>query len=87
MPNPAFGAASAGTATALGTPLICDPCAGSPTGANVSTFNIKTSGGTTILTGDVTNLAGSGSFRLSDLVINAGDRLVINSFTYTQPAS
>lgn len=87
LSSDAFAAAVTGVATANGLPLICDPCAGSPTAANVSTFNIKTSGGTTILTGDVTNLAGSGSFRLSDLLINAGDRLVINTFTYTQPAS
>lgn len=84
---PAFAAAVTGTATANGLPLICDPCAGSPTAAPVSTFEIRNSSSVLVLTGDVTNLAGSGSFRLSDLIINAGDRLVINTMTYTQPAS
>lgn len=50
-------------------------------------FQVKDSGGTVILTGTVsTTLVGTGDFQLSDTAFGAGDIVVINTMTYSQPA-
>jgi len=50
-------------------------------------FQIKNSGGTVILTGTVSTVGGGGDFELSDTAFGAGDIVVINTMTYSQPAT
>lgn len=78
--TPAFGAASAGTATANA--ITPDS---NTTGGTITKFVAKTSGGVAVFEGTV-GTSGS-DINLTSVVLAAGERLEVDSFTYTQPAS
>lgn len=76
-----FGTSSLGTATA--NPIPNDESTGAGT---VTQFRIKNLAGNILSSGSVSVIGGGGDFELSEVDFNTGDRLVINSLTYTQPA-
>lgn len=77
--DPAFGAATGGTATASA--ITSDTSA---TGGTVAKFVVKDSTGTQVFSGAVST---SGSdINLSSLSVGAGDTVSISSLTYTAPA-
>lgn len=76
--NPAFGAASGGTATANA--IASDTNAAGGTAAK---FTVRDRDNTTIFSGSVTTVGGGGDIELSSVVIGPGDTLAISSFTYT----
>lgn len=78
--DPAFGAASGGTATAS---AITDDT--NATGGTAATFTIFDSDGNPVLRGSV-GTSGE-DLNLSSVSIGAGDTVSITSFTVTQPAS
>jgi hypothetical protein len=78
--TPAFGASSGGTATAN----AITPDA-SVTGGTITKFVAKTSGNVAVFTGTA-GTSGS-DINLTSVVLAAGERLEVDSFTYTQPAS
>jgi hypothetical protein len=78
--TPAFGAASSGTATANA--ITADS---STTGGTITKFVAKASGGAAVFTGTA-GTSGS-DINLTSVVLAAGERLEVDSFTYTQPAS
>lgn len=75
--NPAFGAASAGIATANA--ITSDTNA---TGGTVAKAVFKDGAGTTILTCSVTATSGGGDIELSAVVITAGQTVSMASLTY-----
>lgn len=79
--NPAFGAASGGTATALSVPIEDSNAAGGGTAAN---FRTRDRDNNEVFRGTV---ATSGAdMNLSSTLINSGDAVRINSFTYSASA-
>lgn len=78
--SPAFGAAVSGTATANA--IAADE---STTGGTITQFEAKTSGGVVVFAGTV-DTSGA-DINLTSLVLAAGERVEVDSFTYTQPAS
>lgn len=77
--DPAFGAASSGTATASA--ITSDTSA---TGGTVAKFRTKDSNGNVVFLGDVST---SGSdINLSSLSVGVGDTVAISSLTYSAPA-
>lgn len=78
--NPAFGAATGGTATALGVPLEDSNAAG---GGTATDFRVRDRDNNEVFRGTVTATAGGGDMELSSTTINNGDAVRINSFTYT----
>ena len=77
--DPAFGAATGGTATASA--ITSDTSA---TGGTVAKFVVKDSNGNPVFYGAVST---SGSdINLSSLSVGAGDTVSISSLTYTAPA-
>jgi hypothetical protein len=77
--DPAFGAASSGTATASA--ITSDTSA---TGGTVAKFRTKDSNGTAVFYGAVST---SGSdINLSSLSVGVGDTVAISSLTYSAPA-
>lgn len=77
--DPAFGAASSGTATASA--ITSDTSA---TGGTVAKFKIYDSDANEILAGSVAT--SGGDINLSSLSVGAGDTVSISSLTYTAPA-
>lgn len=78
----AFGGAVAGVCTAN---AISDDTAA--TGGTIAQYVLKTSGGATIATGDVTVTGGGGSVTMDDLTIGAGGKVEVSAFTFTLEAS
>ena len=78
--DPAFGAASSGTATAS---AITDDT--SATGGTASHFTIFDSNSAAVMRGTVA--ASGADLNLSSVSIGAGDTVSITSFTVTMPAS
>lgn len=78
--DPAFGAASSGTATANA--ITSDTSA---TGGTIAKFVVKDSDGNTIFAGSVTATGGGGDITLSSVVISAGQTVSLTSLTYTAP--
>jgi hypothetical protein len=78
--TPAFGSAVAGTATANA--ISADTSA---TGGTTTKFVAKTSAGAAVFEGTV-DTSGA-DIDLTSVVIAATERLEVDSFTYTQPAS
>lgn len=78
--DPAFGAASSGTATAS---AITDDT--SATGGTASDFTVFDSNNTSIFQGSVST--SGADLNLSSVSIGAGDTVTITSFTVTMPAS
>ena len=77
--DPAFGAASSGTATASA--ITSDTSA---TGGTVAKFHTKDSNGNVVFLGAVST---SGSdINLSSLSVGVGDTVAISSLTYSAPA-
>ena len=79
--NPAFGAASSGTATAS---AISDDT--SATGGTAALFKFQNRDNTETFRGSVTAAAGGGDIELSSVAIGAGDTVSISSFTYSASA-
>lgn len=76
--NPAFGAASTGTATANS--ISSDTNA---TGGTAAKFVVQDRDNTTVFQGSVTATGGGGDMELSSVAIGAGDTVSITTFTYT----
>lgn len=81
FPNPAFGAAVVGVATA-GT-IVDDTSA---TGGVVDHAHLKTSAAADQASCTCTVTGGGGDFELTSLTIGAGDTVSVTSLTVTQPA-
>lgn len=78
--DPAFGAASAGVATASA--ITADASA---TGGTVAKARAKSSTGTEVFACSVTATGGGGDITLNSVVISAGQQVSITSLTYTAP--
>lgn len=76
----AFGASSAGTATANA--IAPDTNA---TGGDVAQFELQDGNGVGVIFGDVTVTGDGGDIELSSLNIGPGDTVAITSLTYTAP--
>lgn len=83
LANPAFGAASSGTATALGVPV--EDSSADNTGT-ATEFRVIDRASNEVFKGTVTATGGGGDMELSSTGITAGDAVRINSFTYTASA-
>ena len=79
--DPAFGAASGGTATLLSVPREDSSAVGNA--SPVAVFRVNNRDETEIFQGTVTLPAGGGDMELSSLTIAATDAVRINSFTYS----
>lgn len=81
LADPAFGAASSGTATLLGVPL--SGTAGAT--GTASTFDVEDQDGTVVYSGTV-GIAGSGADAIIDNAsITSGDTVQLDSHTITMP--
>ena len=80
MSNPAFGAASGGTATAS---AITDDT--SATGGTAAKAKLQNRANTEIVRCSVTATGGGGDIELSSVVIGAGDTVSVSSLTYSAP--
>lgn len=78
--NPAFGAASAGVATASA--ITADSSA---VGGTVAKAELRQGGGTAIVLCSVTATGGGGDITLNSVVISAGQQVSITNLTYTAP--
>ena len=76
--NPAFGAASAGVATASA--ITADSSA---VGGTVAKAEFRQGGGTAIVLCSVTATGGGGDITLNSVVISAGQQVSITNLTYT----
>lgn len=79
--NPAFGAASSGTATA--NTITADASA---TGGTVAKARLKNAAGTDKIICSVTGSGGGGDIELDDITVTAGQAVSITSLTYSAPA-
>jgi precorrin isomerase len=79
--NPAFGAASAGTATANA--IVADTNA---VGGTIAKAELRQGGGTVIVLCSVTTTGGGGDIQLNSVVISAGQQVSLTSLTYSAPA-
>lgn len=79
--DPAFGAASSGTATAN---TITDES--SATGGTVAKFRVFDSDATEIWQGTVTAISGGGDIEITSLDIAATEKVSIGTWTYTASA-
>jgi hypothetical protein len=84
LANPAFGAASAGVAALLGTPLSV-AASGGGAGTNADNFQICSSDGTVIFAGSVTATGGGGDLTLDNVSIATGQTVTVTSGSYTAP--
>jgi hypothetical protein len=83
MFNPAFGAASGGTATAN---AITDDTSANASGT-ADNFEIQNRDGTVILTGNnITTTGGGGDLELNALFVAIGVNVSVTSLTYSAPA-
>ena len=78
--DPAFGAASSGTATAN---AISDDT--NATGGTAALFKVQDKGNNEIFRGSVTATGGGGDLQLSSVSIGNGDTVSVTSCTYTAP--
>lgn len=84
LPNPAFGAAAVGVATAAGLPLAGVAVADVPAADN---FIVKDRAGANVWTGDA-GLSGSGAgVELDNVIIATGQTVTATAWTVTMPAS
>jgi hypothetical protein len=77
LSNPAFGAASNGSATLLSTTDDTDA-----TGGTVSQFKIVDRDSNVVLTGTVTAIGQGGDIEISSTTIGAGSTVSVTSLTY-----
>jgi hypothetical protein len=80
MANPAFGAASSGTATAN---TITDDT--SATGGTAAKAKLQNRDNTEIVRCSVTATGGGGDIELSSVVVGAGDTVSVSALTYSAP--
>lgn len=78
--DPAFGAASGGTAAASA--ITADASA---TGGTIAKAVVKDSNGTEVFSCSVTATGGGGDIELNSLVVSAGQQVSLTSLTYTAP--
>lgn len=83
LPDPAFGAAVAGVATANGLPLSANATAAVPAADN---FEVTDSTDVVVFTGTVTATGGGGDLELNSTNIALGRPVSVTSWTHTQPA-
>ena len=81
LSNPAFGAASSGTATAN---AISDDT--NATGGTAANFKMQDRDNGEVFRGTVTATGGGGDLELSSVSIGASDTVSISSFTYSASA-
>lgn len=81
FPNPAFGSASVGVATA-GT-IVSDSSAA---GGTIAKARLKNAALTDKIICSVTATGGGGDIELSSVVVSAGQTVSMTSLTYTAPA-
>lgn len=81
-PDPAFGNAASGTATANDPDAVLGVAAGT-----AGCFVVEDSDGNNIWDGTVTATGGGGDLELATTTISVGVTVDITGFTYTQPAS
>jgi len=79
--NPAFGAASSGTATAN---AITDDT--SATGGTIAKARLKNQAGTDKIICSVTATGGGGDIELNSVSVSAGQTVSVTSLTYSAPA-
>jgi hypothetical protein len=79
--DPAFGAASSGTATASA--ITQDSSA---TGGTIAKARAKDSTGTEVFACSVTATGGGGDITLNSVVVSAGQAVAVSSLTYSAPA-
>ena len=88
----AAGTNAAGAARAIGDDGSAVVSSGNPIVASVTTdgtadgFQVKDSGGTLLWSGSVTVTGGGGEMTLSSVLLVAGGKVNITSWTYTQPS-
>lgn len=82
LPNPAFGAPAAGTISANTIPAATASAAGT-----AAKYELRNSSNQKLLTGTVSDTAGSGDLKMASTSVSVGVEITINSFTYTMPAS
>jgi hypothetical protein len=81
LPDPAFGAAAAGVATANAIAAV--------TGSAADTaghFRVKNGDGTTVMDGSVTATGGGGDMELNTVTISVGVNVEVTAWTVTMPA-
>ena len=81
LSNPAFGAASSGTATAN---AISDDT--SATGGTAALFKMQDRDNSEVFRGTVTATGGGGDLELSSVTVGATDTVSVSSFTYSASA-
>lgn len=79
--DPAFGAASSGTATASA--ITSDTSA---TGGTIAKAVMKDSDGNSKILCSVTATGGGGDIELSSVIVSAGQTVSMSALTYTAPA-
>ncbi|WP_433252876.1 hypothetical protein ACQPYK_08590 [Streptosporangium sp. CA-135522] len=82
LADPAFGAASSGTATLAGTPRSTTGAAAGSAGW----FRAKDSSGTTVFDGSITATGGGGDLELNTVTISVGVTVNLTGGTVTMPA-
>ena len=85
--DPAFGSASAGVATANGTPLSGTGTAAAGTGTEIGFYRINDGDGTTIWQNDTVATSGSTGLVLNTTSVSEGVDVEITAHTYTQPTT
>ena len=79
--NPAFGAASSGTATASA--ITADSSA---TGGTIAKARLKNAAGTDKIICSVTATGGGGDIQLNSVVVSAAQQVSVSALTYAAPA-
>jgi hypothetical protein len=83
LADPAYGAASAGSAALAGTPRSGTAAAAGTAGC----FAVEDSNGANVFQGNVTATAGGGDLELDNTSIASGQTVNINSLSFSVPAS
>lgn len=79
--NTAFGASSAGVATAAA--IVADSNA---VGGTIAKAELRNAAGTAIVLCSVTATGGGGDITLNSVIISAGQQVSVSALTYTAPA-
>lgn len=82
LEDPAMGAAVAGEASLLGTPLAANAVA-STAAAGIDTFQLVDRDEATVLSGTVSESGGGGDLIIENVLVNSGQEVRILSGTYT----
>jgi hypothetical protein len=86
LPNPAFGNAAVSGANAVATAAAITAvtaAAGAPT--NATWGRVINRNGEVIFDGDVSNNAGAGDIKMSNISVTAGQDASVTSWTFSQP--